>query len=160
MSRFYRMLSVFILGVLLGAPSVSRAAEEGVQNVRFQVQGQKVHVSYDLIGKGAYTVTLQSVREEGRPWVPGLRSLSGDVGKGIQPGKKKEIVWDVLKDVERLEGDNFVFEVRAARPGGTSKWVWIGGAGVAAGAAGAVVLGGGGGEEKGTIVIDVPDPEE
>ena len=160
MSRFYRMLSVFVLGVLLGPPSVSRAAEEGVQNVSFQVQNQKIHVSYDLIGKGTYTVTLQLAREEGRPWVPWLHSVSGDVGKGIQPGKKKEIVWDALKDVERLEGDNFVFEVRAARPGGTSKWVWIGGAGVAAGAAGAVVLGGGGGEEKGTIVIDVPDPEE
>ena len=157
-NRLYQMLVIFAVGLSLGQSPEVWAVEEGVRNVRFQVRGQKIHVSYDLAGKGVYTVNLRLL-DGGRTLVARPRSVSGDVGKEVRSGKEKKIVWDALKDVARLGGDDFVFEVRAVRPGGTSKWVWIGGAGIAAGgAAGAVLLQGE--EKKGTIVIDVPDPEE
>ena len=157
--RFYRMLLIFAMGLSLGLLSEVWAVEKGVRNVGFQVQGQKIHVSYDLAGKGVYTVHLRLLENGGRALTAWPRSVSGDVGKEVRSGTGKRIVWDALKDVASLEGNDYVFEVRAVRPGGTSKWVWIGGAGIAAGgAAGAVLLQGG--EKKGTIVIDVPDPEE
>lgn len=40
-------------------------------------------------------------------------SLNGDVGDNIKGGSNKKIVWDVLKDIERIEGVNFVFNVKA-----------------------------------------------
>ena len=149
-------LAALILGLVLCLPMESWAEEEGVQNVRHRVVGQKIHVSYDLVGEGDYTVALRLLEGTGEAFAAFPRSVSGAVGKGVRPGKGKKIVWEVLKDVEELEGDDFVFEVRAVRPGGTSKWVWIGGAGVAAGVAAALL---GAGDDTGTIVIDVPDPE-
>ena len=135
---------------------------EGVSNVRFQVRDQKIYVSYDLAGKGIYAVSLNLLRDGGEAGGEAPRTVSGDVGREVTPGKGKEIVWDALKDVEALEGNDFVFEVKAVRPGeGGSKWVWVLGAG-AAGAAGVVALSGGGGDDgnTGKIIIEVPDPEE
>jgi len=134
---------------------------EGVTNVRFQVRDQKVYISYDLAGKGLYAVSLSLLRDGEEPATETPRSISGDVGREVAPGKSKEIVWDALKDVEGLEGGDFVFQVKAVRPEeGSSKWVWVLGIG-AAGAAGVVALSGGGDEgNTGKIVIEVQDPEE
>lgn len=154
-----RVCLVFLATLLLGVPGNSRAAEEGVRNVGFVARGQKIEVTYDLEGKGTYAVSLHLLGEAGQDTVATPQAVSGDVGQEVEPGKNKKIVWDVLKDVESLEGSGFVFEVRAVRLGGISKWVFIGGAGIAAGA-GAVMSMGGGEEKKGTIVIEVPDPEE
>jgi hypothetical protein len=148
-------------GALWLAPTCASAAQEAVTGVRFAVQGQKVHVSYELAGQGAYTVSLRLLQGAERRVAATPRSVTGDVGPGVAAGTAKTIVWDALKDVEALEGRDYSFEVRAVRPGGTSKWVWIGGAGLVAGGAGVVMATGAvGGEDKGTIVIDVPDPEE
>ena len=54
-----------------------------------------------------------------------------------------------------------MFEIRGVRPRGLSKWVWLAGAGVGAvGAATAMTLTRGDIKNKGTILIDIPDPEE
>ena len=148
-----------VLGLCLSL-SADVWAEEGVWDVGFEVQGQKVQVTYDLEGKGAYAVSLRLLGDAGKRVVAVPRTVSGDVGQGVTPGKRKKIVWEALKDVKSLEGNDFVFEVRAARSGGSNKWVWIGGAGVTAGVGTAICLGGGCGKKKGTIIIDVPDPEE
>ena len=155
--RVYRMLVIFAVGLSLGLLPEAWAVEEGVRNVSFQVQGQKVHVSYDLAGEGVYTVHLRLLEDEGRTLTVQPRSVSGDVGKEVRSGKGKKIVWDALKDVESLKGDDFIFEVTVAGPRRIGKWVWITGA-AAGTAAGLMVLGGG--EEKGTIAVKVTDPEE
>jgi len=156
--RIGRILLAFSLALVLGLSGGVRATEETVQNVDFRIQGQKILVSYDLAGEGTYEVTLNLYRDGGRTLAERPRSVSGDIGKDIRPGKGKRIVWDVLKDMESLEGEGFVFEVRAVRPAGTRKWVWVGGAAaVAAGVAGVTKPWE---KKKGTIVIDVPDPEE
>lgn len=155
-----RICLVLFATLLLVAPGDIRAAGEGVRNVGFVVQGQKIQVTYDLEGKGAYAVSLRLLEDGGKSVKVVSRAVSGDVGQEVTPGKGKKIVWDALKDAESLEGNGFIFEVRAVRPGGISKWVWIGGAGIVAGTGAAVSMGGAGEEKKGTIVIDVPDPEE
>ena len=155
----YSLTGLVCAVLLLAVKGDIRAAEEGVRNVRFVVQGQKIQVDYDLEGNGTYTVALHLLGNGVLDIAVLPRSVSGDVGREVSAGKGKKIVWDALKDVESLEGSDFVFEVRATRPGGISKWVWIGGAGVAVGAGAVVSMGGGDGEKKGTIVIDVPDPE-
>jgi hypothetical protein len=40
--------------------------------------------------------------------------VSGDVGKSISGGQNKRIVWDVLSDVEKLQGDWIKFRVKAS----------------------------------------------
>ena len=151
-----RFLLYCSLGLLLGLPQQTSAAEEGVKDVRFWSQDNKVHVSYTLVGKGVYNVTLHMSDDGGKTFAHRPRSVSGDVGERMRPGPDKKIVWDALDEVEQLDGDSYAFRVRAVRSLKMGKWPWIAGAG-AAGAAAFVISKGG--EEKGEIVIEVPDPE-
>ena len=78
----------------------------------------------------------------------------------IHPGEGKQIVWDVLKDVENLKGNGIVFEVRAVRPRRSRPWLWVAGVGALAATAGAAAVVLQDEEKESTIVLSIPDPEE
>jgi hypothetical protein len=161
MIRFCPILHSCSLSLFLCFLTEADAVEESVQNVDFTVQDTKVHISYALVGEGEYTVTLHLSQEGRRTFTYRPRSVSGDVGSEIRPGRGKKIVWDAQNDMGQLEGKGFVFEIRAVRPRELSKWVWLAGAGVGAvGAATAMTLTGEDKEDKGTILIDIQDPGE
>ena len=156
---------VFLMGLALLTPFGTEALEEAVKNVRFVIEADQVHVFYTLVGEGEYEVSLQLSKDGGRTFFLVPRSLSGDVGSEVEPGQNKRVIWDVLKDVPRLEGDAFVFQVRAGRParGLDKKWLL----GLAAAGGGAAVYALQRGEEvllspekENTIILEVPDPEE
>jgi len=164
------LLHASIGSFLLGVPEKAEAVKEEVQNVRFRQERWKILILYDLVGEGAYGVTLHVSKDVGNTFSINPQSVSGDVGPvvygqdkqvvwAVHPGKNKQIVWDVLKDVRELIGNGFVFEVRAVRQKKNSMWPWVAGAGIgsAGAAAGVLILGKG---KNGTILIDVPDPEE
>ena len=149
---FWRKTLYCILSfLLLAATAHANVEQESVRNIGFYVQQSRVYVSYDLQGKGEYSVTLHLVNAAAEP-----RSLSGDVGKQVKPGAGKQIIWDVLQDTEQLEGDNLIFEIRAVRSVRSHKWVL----GVAAtGVLTALVISSSA-QDKGTITIDIADPDQ
>ena len=138
---------------------------EAVKDVRFRTEGNQVEVFYTLVGEGEYEVSLQLSNDGGRTFLLVPHSLSGDVGSAVEPGRNKRIIWDVLKDVPRLEGDAFVFKVTASQPGNRLDKKWL--LGLAAVGGGATVYALLRGEEvllspdeENTIIIEIPDPEE
>lgn len=151
MTRFIPLIYCALL-LMLHLPVAAAPRPEGVYDVRFAVREEKIHISYDLVGEGKYAIVLQLVGSSIRP-----RTVSGDVGDGVQPGQNRKMVWDALKDVRVLEGDDFVFEVTAVRTRRSGKWLLIAGAG-AAGAAGAM-LRKAETSDKGTIAVNVRDPD-
>ena len=122
----------------------TRAQSLAVENVRFKQEiDSKVVVSYDLLGKKSqkYIIILSIFSPQSRKKVPlSNKSLSGDVGKAVSPGRGLEIVWVLRNDYpDGLEGEGFRFIIDAyIQQKSAGKWPWIV-AGIAA-AGGAVVL--------------------
>lgn len=161
MSWYTRKLICSSIGLLLTVPVKTEAAKEEVKNVRFRQEGLDIRISYDLIGEGSYTVTLQVSADVGNTFSINPQSVSGDVGPEVHPGQGKQIVWEVLRDVKELKGNGFVFKVRAVRQKKNRLGLWVASAGIGSAGAAAGVLIWRKAEEgkKGKIVIDVPDPE-
>jgi hypothetical protein len=126
-----------------------------VRNVRFWVEDQKVHIDYDLSGRArTYHVTVRVTGGPFRQYVP--RHVAGDVGGRVHPGPNRKIIWDAVRDLGRLEGEDFVFEV-AASGNGHRRALWVAGSSIATiGTASAILYINR--EKRGTIVLDVPDP--
>jgi uncharacterized protein (TIGR02145 family) len=106
-----------------------------VENVHFEQVGKQIHIYYDLEGEDIYNVAVFCSTNNGKTWGEPLQKVSGDAGENIKSGKDKEVVWDVLKERERLSG-NISFKIEAkpenkgtftdSRDGQTYKWVKIG----------------------------------
>lgn len=164
MGRHLGFLLSSILAASVSVASQTHAAQEGVMNVRFWVVDQRVFVGYDLIGEKAYQVGL-SLYENYKPinktidLSHSLKRVSGDVGPGVRPGKNKVIIWEPGELFSSLDGSAYFFEVRAVRLGDTNRWAWVVGSGAAGGAIGTVAWLKTR-TKKGTIIIDVPDPEK
>jgi len=112
--------------------------EVKVQNVRFDIEGTRIVVRFDLQGPldREYNVKML-LRREGNPsFVHVPRSVLGDLGEGKFAGLSRQITWDILKEFpDGLEGDDFYFVVDVELIKPTSKLIWwIGG--------GAAVVGG------------------
>ena len=87
---------------------------QDISNVRVRLDsGQKqVVISYDLSGSGAVEgdLVLQLSNDQGKSWsvLPHDGSISGDVGRGVQSGIGKKIVWQAREDFNGLVPDNFM----------------------------------------------------
>jgi len=110
-----KAIPVFFLLYFL---SFSAFSQELV-NVFTEQDGEKINIYYTITGaEDGQTFKISvSCATENRRFV--LKSVSGDVGDSIVPGKNKKIVWDVLKDVDHLyEAEFFVMieKVNQAAP--------------------------------------------
>ena len=86
-----------------------------VRNVRAEQRGNQVVIFYDLEGKAErYEILARGSSDGGQSFGLSMKSLSGDLGGDVPPGRNKAIVWEALRDVKRLIGDEFVFEVTAS----------------------------------------------
>ena len=139
-------------------PLEAGAVKEAVKDVRFRPYGNKVYISYTLEGKGEYEVSLRVSDDGGRTFSIVPKSLSGAVGKGEEPGNDKGIIWDALRDVPHLEGDDFLFEVVAIRNRNQKPLIVL--LGLAAAFAAAAAVEASRGQEDATITLEIPDPEE
>ena len=94
-------------------------ARQKVENVRVEQVGEDVYIYYDLLGdEDKYQVKVRGSSDGGQTYTLPMKSVSGDVGKGVRPGRGKRIIWKALNDAGALEGDVFVFEVATvAGPG-------------------------------------------
>ena len=111
MFRYWSYLAA--IGLLL--PLEIDAVEEAVKDVWFRTDRDKVHIYYTLEGEGKYKVSLRLSDDGGLTFSDVPKSLSGAVGRGVKPGRSKEVIWDAMRDAPSLEGNDFVFEVLASR---------------------------------------------
>jgi len=78
-------------------PDVVHAQE--IKNVRFYQDSNKIIITYDLIStsRGLFDVTAYYTIDNGKTFIP-LISTAGDIGKDIEKGENKKIIWNVLDD--------------------------------------------------------------
>jgi len=83
---------------------------QNVYDISVAQQGNKIAVSYS-IDKAAGHIELTVSLDGGMSFSTPLQAVYGDV-YNVQPGRRT-IVWHVLEEWEKLEGDNIVFQVGA-----------------------------------------------
>ncbi len=84
-----------------------------VTNLRLVVRGSSVIVYYDLEGPIPAQISLNVEGEGGNAITP--THVSGDIGKRVEPGSNRRIVWALAKDVPRgLEGKEMTVDVIAS----------------------------------------------
>lgn len=112
------MKRILFITMLLLAKLIINAQQ--VTNVRFDQNGKKINIYYDLKGDKNYTVNIYCSQDEGNTWERPLQCVSGAVGDNQIAGNNKMIVWDVLMEREKLTG-NIEFKIEAISPGFTGK---------------------------------------
>lgn len=87
-----------------------------VENLRSEQKGNNIIIYYDLFDVDENDSVLIEVYlsiDNGLTYEQPLTSVSGDVGSGITSGTNKEIIWDVLKDINELNSNAVRFMVKA-----------------------------------------------
>ncbi len=110
----FNLFRAMLLMVLLLTPVKGFA--QRIENVHPEVDGKKIHIFYDLIGIAADQSVIVKVfisTDGGKTYGEPLKSVAGDVGVVIGPGKDRSITWDVFKEVDELVSVNVKFKVTA-----------------------------------------------
>ena len=76
-----------------------------VSNVHISLRDGRIVIYYDLGGRAPARVKLRASDNEGRSYRMNVRHVTGDVGVGVAPGARKQIVWDATKDYPAGFGD-------------------------------------------------------
>ncbi|MCQ2323358.1 MAG: formylglycine-generating enzyme family protein [Paludibacteraceae bacterium] len=88
------------------------AVAQKVSNVSAEQVGKNIVVSYDL--DKAATISVCYSTDGGKTYSRPIKQVTGDVGKNVSAGHK-QIIWNVLNEVEKLVCSNLVFKVTAGR---------------------------------------------
>ncbi|MCH8276577.1 MAG: hypothetical protein IIA50_03430 [Bacteroidetes bacterium] len=140
--RFPVLLFAFF-GLLLSSSAVL-AQSYSVANVRFEPDGTRVLVYYDLSGGDTYSIAVR-VSLDGGVSFSAIAAVTGDVGDGIAQGPNKVIIWDVFVDFpDGVLSDAVVFDVSVALLKKKRSMMWVLAGALIAGAGGtaALLLGG------------------
>ena len=106
--------SCFVLALCVlcfGAPFMG--ASQSVNKLNVKDFAEELEVSYQLKADRPLTVQLYFSEDDGYTWRGPLKSVSGDVGPGVIPGKRK-IIWNFAEEVEELWGERFRFKVKTS----------------------------------------------
>jgi len=87
-----------------------------IENINIRKLNDKLNIFYALTEEKSgqqFDIKVLCSANGGKTFDIPLKTVSGDIGKGIDGGKNKVIVWDVLADRKNLKGNNFVFKITA-----------------------------------------------
>lgn len=78
-----------------------------IDNLNYSIRENVFHITYDLIAhpdKGPFEIVIKATEESirGRTRFTRVitpRTLSGDIGRGVKPGRGKTIIWQYLQDI-------------------------------------------------------------
>jgi len=87
-----------------------------IENLQVKVLEDKVNLFYDLTHEKTgqlFEISILCSNDGGKTYQVPIKTLSGDIGKNIEGGTSKIIIWDALKDVKSLSGDQYVFKITA-----------------------------------------------
>jgi hypothetical protein len=111
----HRILPALVLFALLQFISVDFFAQR-IENVASEVSGSNIHIYYDLVDLPADQPVYVSVyvsTDGGNSYGEPLKSVTGDVGMVVGPGRRKQIIWDVFSEVDELVSESVKFLVKA-----------------------------------------------
>ena len=99
------------------------AKAQKIENIQAIQDGKQILITYDIIGAKEWQKFEVSMyySSDAYNWKLVNMGISGDIGNEIAGGTGKQITWDVLKQVERLVGSNYMFKVKAIVTGDISK---------------------------------------
>jgi len=86
---------------------------QSVTNIRALQEGKNIRIYYDLAGKESVRIELYVSENGGSNWKGPLEKVLGDVGEVVQPGNSKSILWELLHEQEKLQGNTIQFKVKA-----------------------------------------------
>lgn len=105
-----RILHVFTVFVFICACHTAFA--QRIENVKAEVIGEKVLVTYDLVGTTDAQKFKVQLYASFNNFTSPLASVKGDVGNGeLAPGLQKRVEWDAKTDLKEFSG-TVTFEVR------------------------------------------------
>ena len=106
MKTIYKYISLlFCIGI-----STSIALAQQATNVRVQQEGEQIIITYDL-DKTAYVHVYVATGQSNQ--YTELKAVTGNVGKGVQPGTNRRITWTPLKERTEFVAQNVRFRVSA-----------------------------------------------
>ena len=112
LKRTIIFLTIIFFGICNYSFSQSR-----ITNVDFRTTpDNQIKITYDLSGypsDARFTVWVKVSLDNGRSYELIPKSLTGDVGKSVSPGRNKKIIWDVFQDTPVLIAGNMVIAVMA-----------------------------------------------
>jgi len=133
---------------LLHLPLVAQERPGKIENARWEVSGDVVVITYDLVGNSdlVYDVGIALTRESDKNFRIVPASVSGAIGKGKHAGLKREIRWEYKKDVPQgLSGEDyaFVFDIQIVKEeGGSNLLYYLAGGALVVGGAAVLLLSG------------------
>ena len=83
---------------------------QNVTNADARQEGKKIIISY-MLDKAA-DISVYCSMDGGKTFGAALQQVTGKVGKNVSAGSNT-IVWDVLAETDKLQGENIVFKVKA-----------------------------------------------
>ena len=110
-----RHLHFWILLTILLSLHVNSYTQR-IDNVHPEIEGEKIHIYYNLIGIAADQSVIVKVfmsTDGGKTYGEPLKSVVGDVGVVVGPGKDKCIIWNVFEEVDELVSLNVKFKINA-----------------------------------------------
>ena len=108
------LFRVILLTVLILAPV--DCFTQRIENVHPEIAGNQINIYYDLLGIAldqTVNVKVFISTDGGKTYGEPLKSVTGDAGLVVGPGKNKCIVWDVFEEVDELVSVNVKFKVTA-----------------------------------------------
>jgi len=109
-----QMKQVFSIIVFL-ILTATFAKAQSVDNIRFEQSGKQVVIYYDLLGEQGtiWNIEIYCSQDEGTTWGSHLQKLSGEFGNAIMPGTNKQVIWEMLDELDKIEGE-ISFKVEAS----------------------------------------------
>ena len=109
--KLIRHIYKILIPLLLVFVSITSSAQK-VTNIHAQQEGRDIVVYYDLSDQADVSLDIRFHGERQK-----ISMLSGDVGKGVEKGRKNQIIWHVLDEKgSTFLQNNVVFTVRAKAP--------------------------------------------
>ena len=109
-----KTLKTNLLFVLCFGFSISFAQQ--IENLRIKTFEDKINLMYDITHEKSgqlFDIKVLCSKDGGQNFNIILNTTSGDIGKNIEGGKNKLIIWNVLNDRENLKGEDIVFKIIA-----------------------------------------------
>nr|MDA3779150.1 caspase family protein [Bacteroidales bacterium] len=90
---------------------------QNIENVRVKKLNKKLNIFYDITNERPgqlFNILVYCSVNGGGSFPIQIKSAKGDIFNKVSGGKEKLIIWDVLKDVDKLESENVIFKIIAS----------------------------------------------
>lgn len=94
--------------MLLFVHPVLGQQEASISNTRIEAVGERVHISFDIVGSSSMTFEVWVEVSDSRGNVIAAKTLNGDIGLQIKGGSNKLVTWDPATDGVFLDDDIYI----------------------------------------------------